>query len=116
MADSPQYWYMRVVHSFGGQLCTIDPNPGLVSTDPVAAFKRYQLAFERQWQAAYPQLAQPERAGCMFAVWRLPSKMPPAQAMSLARGEVPYRVYVCPGEQWGDLVPFTLPEGVLIVV
>lgn len=114
-----QYFYMRLVYGWpdppGERICTYGDQKGYITTDPYAAFKQQTLAHERMMHAKYGM--PPDRAGDMFAYWRLDKKMPWHEALPLAKATPPERVCVMvgPGAQWAK-VDFVLPPGVLIEI
>lgn len=110
--EKPVYFYMRVLYTFGdGQLRTFGDQRGSVTRDPLAAFKRYQLAFEQKVQTCGMS-----RAGRLFATWQLPSKMSRDRAQAYARTVRPHRVHIVVAPYgWGS-VQMVLPEDQEILI
>lgn len=112
------YFYMRPVYGPdppGEQICAYEDQTGAVTTNPFEAYKRHRVAFERLMRESYS--TPTDRAGEMFAYWRLPRKMPWHEALPIAQTTPPERVcvLVSPSPHWAK-VDFVLPPGVLVKI
>lgn len=108
------WWYViTTLAAYDGKLHASEYNEFVGGSDPVDRIKRYRRQFERDMAKLYPNSCWKHgRAGQVYAVWRLPRRIPQSQLVQTVKSKPVWRVYVMTHfKDWGGLIEMTLPPG-----